>query len=384
MHLVEPELVPMRGRTLHNRDGSLEFWPYGQREHEVIYSVSRGELNKVMMTMAEASNLARIQFDRGVSAVDIQNHRLTVRAPDGTERTESYEVLIGADGAGSPVRNAVVEQSGGQATSDMLDHSYKELCIPPAEGGGYRLDNFESLHIWPRGGFMLIALPNRDGSFTVTLFLANQGDPSFTSLSDADRVRALFEREFPDTRELIPDVAHEFFSNPTGALGTVRCWPWHVGDVTLIGDACHAIVPFHGQGMNAGFEDCLVLMECLDATDDDWPAAMRQFQQKRKPNADAIAQMALENYVIMRDRVSDPRFQLKKELGFELERRFPDRFIPRYSMVMFHRIPYAEALRRGQIEEDIMDQLIGSATLLEDVDLASAASLIEKRLELVQ
>jgi kynurenine 3-monooxygenase len=227
------------------------------------------------------------------------------------------------------------------------------------------------LHIWPRGGFMLIALPNTDGSFTSTLFLSRR---DFAGLTSAQTVKDFFDREFPDAVPLIPDLAGQFLANPQGQLGTVYASPWHIGgQVLLLGDAAHAIVPFHGQGMNAAFEDCVAFDELLDSHDD-WSALFAEFERRRKPNADAIAQMALENYIEMRDTVLDPRFQRHKALAVELEKRFPDRFIPRYSMVMFHpEIPYAEALRRGALQARILSQLDEANA---GADSALAGSLI--------
>jgi kynurenine 3-monooxygenase len=225
---------------------------------------------------------------------------------------------------------------------------------------------------------MLIALPNLDGSFTVTLFLPKFGDPSFASLDSPAKVRAFFTEQFPDALELMPDLDDDFIDHPAGRLGTVYCQPWHFEDCGLIlGDASHAIVPFHGQGMNAGFEDCSELLRLLEDTNHNWAAALPAFSKQRKPNADAIAQMAIENYTTMRSSVADEKFQLKKELGFELEKRFPQMFIPRYSMVMFHRIPYAEALLRGEKQQAILNQLVAGKESIGQVDFAAA----EKRLK---
>jgi kynurenine 3-monooxygenase len=228
---------------------------------------------------------------------------------------------------------------------------------------------------------MLIALPNLDGSFTVTLFLAREGPDGFERLTTPSAVRSFFERHFADAVPLMPDLAEDFFANPTGRMVTVRCEPWHAeGRVLLVGDAAHAIVPFHGQGMNAAFEDCNELDRCLDSCGGDWSRAFAEFARVRKPNAEAIADMALENYVEMRDAVRDPRFQLQKALAFELERRHPGVFIPRYSMVMFHHVPYAEAQRRGAIQQRILEALTARASRLDDVDLEAADHLIERDL----
>ena len=238
-----------------------------------------------------------------------------------------------------------------------------------------------ALHIWPRGEYMLIALPNADGSFTATLFLPNQGDESFEALTTPEAVRALFERRFADAIPLMPRLVEDFFGNPTGHLETIRCAPWWFEDHALVlGDAAHAIVPFHGQGMNAAFEDCSAFDRCLEDPDRPWSEVFAEFEERRRPNTDAIADMALENYVEMRSTVREPKFQLKKDLAFRLEERHPGRFIPRYSMVMFHTLPYAEAQRRGAIQEKILDELTSHAAGLDEVDLARADRLIAERL----
>jgi kynurenine 3-monooxygenase len=239
-----------------------------------------------------------------------------------------------------------------------------------------------ALHIWPRGGYMLIALPNHDGTFTVTLFLPYEGEPSFASLATPADVRRFFAAEFPDVAAKIHALEKSFFANPTGALGTVRCHPWHLdGRALLLGDAAHAIVPFHGQGMNCAFEDCLELDRCYEECGGDWARTFALFYQRRKPNADAIADMALENYVEMRDSVRDPAFLLRQGVGFELERRFPERFARRYALVMFRDdVPYAEAQRRGRIQEEILCQLTAGIDDLGAVDFELAGRMISARL----
>jgi kynurenine 3-monooxygenase len=289
-------------------------------------------------------------------------------------------VLIGADGSASAVREAIVRKARGEIDEQPLGHGYKELSIPAASDGGFRMEK-NALHIWPRGEYMLIALPNADGSFTATLFLPNEGAESFGALRRPDDVRGLFERRFPDAIPLLPGLVEEFFGNPTGHLETVRCRPWFFEDHALVlGDAAHAIVPFHGQGMNAAYEDCDALNELLADDGRDWNAIFAGFESLRRPDADAIAAMALENYVEMRSTVREPGFQLKKEIAFRLEERHPRRFIPRYSMVMFHRIPYAEAKRLGAIQDGILDELTKDARKPAEVDLALADRLIAERM----
>ena len=374
MEKIRPTLIPMAGRMLHDEEGRLKLIPYGNKPHEVIYSVSRGGLNALLLDAAEATGKVAIRFDETVQGVDFASRRVR---PQGTP----YDVLIGTDGSASAVRAAILEATDGRLDEDPLGHGYKELSIPAAAGGGFRMER-GALHVWPRGEYMLIALPNVDGSFTVTLFLPNRGEESFEALTTPESVLALFERRFADAIPLMPRLVEEFFANPTGHLETIRCTPWSFEDQALVlGDAAHAIVPFHGQGMNAAFEDCSAFDRCLEeSADRPWNAIFEDFEGLRRPNTDAIADMALENYVEMRATVREPKFQLKKDLSFRLEERHPGRFIPRYSMVMFHTIPYAEAKRRGAIQEEILDALTDGAASVDDVDLARADRLIAERL----
>lgn len=381
---VEELLIPMKGRMLHFQNGTEEFSPYGQRESEVIYSVSRRDLNHLMIDAAVEAPLVEVLFDQQLDAVDFKNNSLEIRdLKSNRTRTEEFELLIGADGAGSRTRRSLIKEVGGKSESDFLDHDYKELEITAgktASGPEYQIEP-HALHIWPRGGFMLIALPNQDHSFTVTLFMPKTGENSFEQLSDRDALVDFFKAEFPSAVKLIDNLENDFFGNPQGRLGTVRCKPWFYKDkVLILGDAAHAIVPFHGQGMNEGFEDCSELIRLLDEHDEDWGKVIPEFDSVRRPNCHAIAEMALENYVTMRSSVADPKFQLKKEIGFELEKRFPTRFVPRYSMVMFRLIPYAEAMQRGVIQQEILGELVAGAKSIDDVDFAKAENKILRRL----
>ena len=381
---VEKLLIPMKGRMLHLEDGKEVFSAYGQRPDEVIYSISRDDLNVLMMDNAEQSPPVNVHFSQKLESIDFERNVFSARdLSSGDSKEQSFELFIGADGAGSKTRRVLMPANGGKATSEFLDHDYKELEIPASSDGGYQIEP-NALHIWPRGNFMLIALPNQDGSFTVTLFLPKEGAVSFQSLENPKNVRPFFEEYFPDAIRLIPNLEADFADNPAGRLGTVRCAPWyysgHSGKVVILGDASHAIVPFHGQGMNAGFEDCSELNRLLDKHKDDWNLVLPEFDRIRRPNAEAIADMAIENYTTMRSSVIDPKFHLKKELGFELEKRFPDRFMPRYSMVMFQLLPYAEAFDRGQKQKAILNQLVENRDSVDDVDFALAKQLIEQQL----
>lgn len=378
---VEKLLIPMRGRMLHSVDGQLSFQPYGKKASEVIYSVSRASLNGLMLSAAEATGSVAIRFDHQCIGFECESGEL--RLMDTlTERPYAIRAhpVIATDGAGSLVRHAMIDQLDIESVEDVLPHAYKELTIPANPDGSHRMEP-SALHIWPRGGYMLIALPNLDGTFTATLFLPKEGEPSFARLDSRAALRTLFEREFPDVFELMPDLEREYFHNPVGTLGTVRCHTWHdAGRALLLGDAAHAIVPFHGQGMNCAFEDCVTLDACIERFGTRWDQTFREFQSLRKPNAEAIADMALENYVEMRDSVQQREFQIKKDLGWLLEERHPGVFIPRYSMVMFHHIPYAEAQRRGAIQQSILDELCQGIEDVRDVNLSWADELINQRL----
>jgi kynurenine 3-monooxygenase len=358
--LVDPHMVVMPGRLLHAVDGSTHFMRYSQHAGEVHYSISRVLLNCLLIEAA--ATVAGVEFEFGCRCIDADpaSGRIRLRdAAGGAEREFSASVLIGADGAGSTVRAALQRRGLCQATEDPLDHDYKEIEIP-ARGGRPQLQ-LQALHVWPRGSFMLIALPNADGSFTATLFLARSGPTSFESLSNDAEVRAFFEREFPELSLLVPDLASQFAAHPQGRLATLHCWPWHAGSTLLVGDAAHAIVPFHGQGLNCGFEDC-VLLDALLAGTASISGAFSAFERQRLPNADAIAAMAIENYQEMRDSVRNPLFAERKALAERIELMFPQRFIPRYSMVMFHaEISYCEAMRRGALQERLLDGLLATA-----------------------
>jgi kynurenine 3-monooxygenase len=365
---VRPLLVPMRGRAVHEPDGTTRFLPYGQRPDEINYSVSRSGLGLALIEAAAGEGV-RFEFDTAVEGLDLGGDALLVRERDAASaHAVPLAPTIGADGAGSAVRGALARAAHLTVREELLDHDYVELTIPAREGVALAR---EALHIWPCGGFMLIALPNPDGTFTATLFLPREGPVSFAAIRSGEGVRRFFEREFPHAIALLPALETEFAVHPQGRLGTVYVEPWHAGGhVLLLGDAAHAIVPFHGQGMNCAFEDVTELDALLDAHET-WAGAFAAFSATRKPNADAIAAMALENYEEMRDDVLDPVFLRRKAIGEALERLCPDRFIPRYSMVMFHAgIPYAEARRRGAVQ----------AGIVADLDAASAGGPIDEEL----
>ena len=377
---VRPLLIPMRGRMVHERGGTAALQPYGQRAHEVIYSVGRADLNRVLIEEAARHAGVSVRFNQQCLGADPKTRELSLR--DG-ESGREYQVPLGptiaTDGAGSAVRASLAAAGLVRVREDWLDHDYKELTVAPQAAGALEP---QALHIWPRGGFMLIALPNTDGSFTATLFLARMGAQSFAALDSSSAVQEFFAREFPDALPLLPDLAAQFAAHPQGQLGTVHAAPWHLGGaVLLLGDAAHAIVPFHGQGMNAAFEDCAELDALLGGQPPGWAELFARFEQARRPNTGAIAQMALENYLEMRDAVLDAGFVRRKALAMALERRFPERFIPRYSMVMFHpEIPYAEAQRRGAVQEQLLHELDQAGDGEAAADSALAQRLVSTRL----
>jgi kynurenine 3-monooxygenase len=379
MERIRPLLIPMRGRMVHSLSGETQLQAYGQREEEVIYSVSRAELNRVLIEEAARHPRVRLRFRHTCLTASPAAGILRFRdETKGSECAVPIAPSVATDGARSVIRSSLARGGFLGVREDGLDHDYKELTIP-ARHGRHALEP-HALHIWPRGGFMLIALPNTDGSFTATLFLARRGPRSFDSLTGPEEVRALFESQFADATRLMPHLIAEFTAHPRGELGTVYTHPWHIGgQVLLLGDAAHAIVPFHGQGMNAAFEDCRVLESLLDQHES-WDTLFAHFERSRLPDTAAIAQMALENYIEMRDTVRDPVYLRRKALAMELERRFPERFIPRYSMVMFHpEISYAEALRRGALQEGILATL-DERSASGEVDFDLARALIAQRL----
>jgi kynurenine 3-monooxygenase len=374
-------LLPMRGRLIHYSTRATAFQPYGQRANEVIYSVSRHLLNRALIEAAAARPGIRLYFDHRLEAADFAAQTARIRDHKGGRAIAvPMQPMLATDGAGSVMRREMAAGKLIQAGETDLEHGYKELSIPSGPNGSFRLRS-DALHIWPRGNFMLIALPNSDGSFTATLFLPKLGPVSFASLRSDVTVDEFLTQHFPDARELMPNAVEEFSRNPVGFLGTVSAAPWHVqGQAILIGDAAHAMVPFHGQGMNCCFEDCIEFDAALASGS--WEQVFQDFDGARKPNTDAIAAMARDNYLEMREMVADPKFQLQQALSLELERRFPRRFIPRYSMVMFHHeIPYLTALERGASQTEILEELTrGEVHSLADIDFARAGRLIDAAL----
>ena len=370
--------IPMYGRMMHAIDSQLTFQRYGKDDSEYINSVSRAELNKKMLTLAEEYKNIKINFSHRCTGFDPEKKKcFFVDDSSGEKKVINSETIIGTDGSASALRMDMLKLPGFNFSQEYLEHGYKELTIPAGDNGSFRMEK-NALHIWPRGTFMLIALPNLDGSFTCTLFHPFEGEEGLNALNNEAKIKSFFEKYFPDALDLIPGLTSSFLQNPTGSLITVKCAPWYYKDILcLLGDASHAIVPFFGQGMNAAFEDCTVLNQCIDELGDDWNKIYPEFFARRKSNTDSIADLANENFIEMRDKVGDGKFLLKKKVEHILEERYPDKFIPKYSMVTFHRMPYSVARTRGLTQERILEELVENITDVEKVDLEKADILIK-------
>ena len=370
--------IPMKGRMIHARSGEISFQPYSSGAELAINSISRSGLNAVLLTAAEREAGVRIHFDQRCVNADVDSGRVEVLdGASGQARWIDTQTMIGADGAFSAIRGAMQRRDRFEYEQSYLEHGYKELTIPPVDGGGgFRMEK-HALHIWPRGTFMMIALPNADGSFTCTLFWPYSGPNSFQSMRSGAEAAEFFRREFADAVPLIPDLAADWEHNPVASLVTVRCWPWHVGSrAALLGDAAHAVVPFYGQGMNASFEDVRVLAECIDDSPNDLAAAYSEYAQRRKPHTDALSRLAVENFYEMRDKVSSPAFRRKKTIEHVLEKLFPAWYVSLYHMVTFTTIPYGEAVARARTQQRTVRHAAIAGLLLLVVVLAVAAWLL--------
>jgi kynurenine 3-monooxygenase len=372
--------IPMYGRRIHKADGDTAFQPYG-KENQYINSVSRRELNCRLMDLAE-SNGVNIFFKHRCGEIDFKNKQVKF-ITGSEERPVQYELLFGADGAYSAARLSHMLQHGKfEYQQHYIDCGYKELSIPAGKDGSFLLEK-NALHIWPRKDYMLIALPNTDGSFTGTLFFPFEGELSFEKLTTESAVTAFFQQTFADVMPLIPDLVKQFFEHPTSSLVTVKCEPWIRDDhFCLIGDAAHAIVPFFGQGMNAGFEDCSVLNSLLGAYDGDWKTILSEFSRLRKPDADAIADLAVNNFVEMREKTADPKFLLQKKIESKLHEKHPDKWVPAYSQVTFSpHIRYSEAMERSSKQESIMQKIMQREDINENWDSDAIETDILRMLE---
>ncbi len=352
---IKKTATAMDGRLMHDREGKLTFQPYG-KQGQFINSISRSNLNTVLMNKAESLGVG-FYFDQKIDKIDFNNTRLSIQDSKLRIQDLPFDALLGADGAFSAVRSSMQTSDRFDYSQDYIAHGYKELHISSAKDGSFQLEK-NALHIWPRESFMLIALPNLDGSFTCTLFFPFDGTLSFNALKTKKEVEEFLKQSFPDAYALMPNVAEVFVNTPASSLVTVKCFPWTKNKTLLIGDAAHAIVPFYGQGMNAGFEDCRILNQLLDEATD-WSTVFQNFEKLRKPDTDAIAQLALDNFIEMRDLVADTKFLLRKKIEAKLHQLFPEKWIPLYSMVTFRDdILYSDALTMGKKQKRIMDEVM--------------------------
>jgi kynurenine 3-monooxygenase len=353
---MESLAIPMYGRQLHQANGDTAFQPYS-KNNEAIYSVSRGELNKKLMTLAEKEGV-NIHFEHRCIQVEVADNRLHF-VHKGTEKIVEADLLFGADGAFSALRDSYTRMDRVNSSQMYLEYGYKELAIVPGNNGEWMMEK-NALHIWPRGKYMMIALPNTDGTFTCTMFMPFEGEVSFAKLKTKEDVTALFDKQFADAKALMPGLLDDFFTNPTSSLITTHVFPWHYKNKSaLIGDAAHAIVPFYGQGMNAGFEDCTILSSLLNKHNDDWDLILKEYEVQRKPNGDAVAQLALTNFTEMRDKVADPMFLERKKIEKELGKRYPDQFVSVYEMVSFSHTPYHTAIQCIQAQDSLLERIMG-------------------------
>lgn len=374
---VEPLTIPMYGRRIHDEHGNTRLMPYG-KEDQAIYSISRQKFNELLMNEAEKAG-ARLYFEHQCEDIDIESHVIRFSLSANRMKMEQAGVIIGADGAYSSLRQAIQRQTRLNFKQEYISHGYKELTIPPTPEGDFAMDPY-ALHIWPRGRFMMIALPNLDKSFTCTLFLPFEGSKvCFDKITDERDITSLFRNYFDDAYHLMPNLVEEYLRNPISALLNVECYPWTVNNNLLIGDACHAMVPFFGQGMNCGFEDCYLLNGLIEKYGTtSWELIFEKFQKSRKPDTDAISQMAMDNFTEMRDSVSDPKFLVRKKIEAKLHELYPEEWIPLYSMVTFTDMKYSEAFAQGKLQESIMDQVMEDPLIMQTWKNLDYNSIIEK------
>jgi kynurenine 3-monooxygenase len=361
---ILPLAIPMYGRMIHDLQGNQSFFPYGKDNSEYINSISRGGLNEALISIAQQYPNVRFYFETPCQNIDFESNTIHFAHNLQTQA----DLIIATDGAGSVVRHKMIETGKVTENVAFLEHGYKELEIPAGKDGSFLIDK-NSLHIWGRDSFLLIALPNLNGSFTVTLFLQNKGDESFESLHTPEKARAFFQKYFPDALALMPDFEEDFFKNPVGVLATLKAYPWVINKTLLLGDAAHAVVPFYGQGMNASFEDCIILNDLIDEYQEDWDKILPAYQEKRKKDTDAIADLAVENFYEMRDKVNDEEFQRMRKLEYILENTYPE-YHSKYSMVTFHpEFPYSVAKAKGNMQNEYLLELCKNITDIQSVNI---------------
>ena len=357
--------IPMPGRMMHDLKGNLTFQPYG-KEGQAIYSVSRGGVNAKMMDIAEKHGNAQIFYNERCYKADLENGIIYTETASGEKKQYQSDVVFAADGAFSAVRyNSFQILDRFNFSQNYIEDGYREILLPANADGSYKLEK-NALHIWPRGRFMLIALPNEDGSFTCTLFMPFKGENSFETLTTKEAVNTFFKTTFPDFYEMMPNIADAWEDHPLSSLAIIRCYPWTHGKTALMGDAAHATVPFYGQGMNAGFEDCTVMWELMQKHNENWEKVFEEYQLMRKPDGDGVQDLSLHNYYVMRDYVADPKFLLQKKIEAHFSEKHPDKWMPLYSQVTFSHIRYSEAWKKGQIQDAIMKKVMAAFDNIEE------------------
>ena len=365
---IEKIAIPMSGRIMHSVEGDLTYQAYGKKD-EAIYSVSRGHLNAIMMDLAESKGNTKIHYQHQCLDANLEKGQITLKNLNTQEVFEDKaDVVFAADGAFSAVRyNSMQKVDRFNFSQFYIKDGYKELLLPADKNGNYQIEK-NALHIWPRGRFMLIALPNEDGSFTCTLFMPFENDKyAFKQLDSDDKIKGFVKEVFPDFYNMIPDLIENWHQNPLSSMSITRCFPWTVGKFALMGDSAHSTVPFYGQGMNAGFEDCFVMWELFNKHKD-WDKTFKEYQEIRKPDGDALQDLSLDNYYVMRDHVADEKFLLQKKIEAKIHERHPDKWIPLYSQVSFSNIRYSDAYKQGKIQEDIMQKVMSSPTIKKNWD----------------
>ena len=372
--------VQMRGRMIHSIGQDPHFIPYSPHQSHAIYSIGRSELSKILLQKTEKYPAISVTFNEECLGIDLKEQTLHFHNTLTNDRHQRpFTILFDAEGTGSAVRTSLLKQPYTSYSQEYLNYDYKELTLPSLRGH-YQLEK-EALHLWPRGNQLMIALPNPDGTFTCTLFLPRTGNPNFLNLDTSLKANQFFKDVFPDAFPLFDELEEQFFLNPIGSLMTIRIAPWtyhgaYQGMVLLIGDSAHGIVPFYGQGLNCGFEDCSFLNACIDKFQGDWEAIFREYEEGRKKNTDAIAELSFDNFVELREKVADPVFQLKRKLETALEEAYPHEFMSKYSMVTFSLIPYEEALIRGRRQDEILMKACARASSLAELNLAEIMAMI--------
>ena len=365
---IEKIAIPMSGRIMHSVEGDLTYQAYGKKD-EAIYSVSRGHLNVIMMDLAESKGNTKIHYQHQCLDANLEKGHITLKNLNTHEVFEDKaDVIFAADGAFSAVRyNSMQKVDRFNYSQFYIEDGYKELLLPADENGNYQIEK-NALHIWPRGRFMLIALPNEDGSFTCTLFMPFENDKyAFKQLDSDDKIEDFVKEVFPDFYEMIPNLIENWHQNPLSSMSITRCFPWTVGKFALMGDSAHSTVPFYGQGMNAGFEDCFVMWKLFNKYKD-WDKTFKEYQEIRKPDGDALQNLSLDNYYIMRDHVADEKFLLQKKIEAKIHERHPNKWIPLYSQVSFSNIRYSDAYKQGKIQEEIMRKVMSSPSIEKNWD----------------